>query len=104
MNLSIDTHRVNGGAVRLAVAGQVDLATCEHLRTAIQDSLTEAHITELIVDLDQVSFLDSTGIRALIEGSKLATDRGVRYLVTNPRKIVHQVLDITGVLPILNHP
>jgi anti-sigma B factor antagonist len=104
MNLSIDTHRVDDGAVRLVVAGEVDFATCEHLRTAIHDSLTEAHITELIVDLNGVSFLDSSGIRALMEGSKLATERRVGYLVTNPRRIVHRVLELTGVLPILTHP
>jgi anti-sigma B factor antagonist len=101
MNLSIDKH-VNGGVVRLAVAGEVDLASCDHLRIAIKDCLADARTAELIVDLDRVTFLDSSGIRTLIQGRDLATGNGITYLVTNPNDIVHRVLEITGVLDLIS--
>jgi anti-sigma B factor antagonist len=101
MNLLIDKFEVNDGVVRLAVAGEVDLATCDQLRAALEDALTDPRTAELIVDLDWVSFLDSQGIHALIRGHELAAERGIAYFVTNARRPVHRVLDITGVLPIL---
>jgi anti-sigma B factor antagonist len=101
MNLSIDQYDAGDGVIRLAVAGEVDIATCNRLRTAIVDTLTDPRTTELVVDLDWVSFLDSTGIHALIRGHELAAERGIRYVVANARKPVHRVLDIAGVLPIL---
>ena len=104
MNLSIEAQHVSDGVVRLAIAGEVDLATCEHLQTAIQKSLTDTRTAELIIDLNQVSFLDSTGISALIKGLHLATDRGVRYHVANPGAHVYRVLDLSGVLSVLTYP
>lgn len=101
MNLSIDIHHVNDGVVRLAVAGEVDLATYDRLRTAIRTVLTDARTAELVVDLNRVSFLDSTGIHTLTEGRRLAADNGINYLVTNPQGMVHRVLALCGVLPIL---
>jgi anti-sigma B factor antagonist len=104
MKLSIDRHDVSDGVVRLAVAGEVDLATCDQLRTAIQASLADAHVAELIIDLDQVTFLDSTGIRTLVQGRNHATENGISWYVTNPNHMVHRVLAVTGVLLALTIP
>ena len=98
MNLTIDKHDVLDGTVRLAVAGEVDLANCDQLLGAIKDCLTNARTAELIVDLDRVIYLDSSGIRALLQGRELATGNGITYYVTNPKDMVRRVLDITGVL------
>lgn len=100
-NISINRHTVNDAVLRIAVAGEVDLSTSDLLATTIRDAITAGHVAELVVDLDQVTFLDSTGIRALITGHNLAAERGVAYHVTNPHNIVRETLDIAGVLPIL---
>jgi anti-sigma B factor antagonist len=48
-----------------------------------------------------VTFLDSSGIRTLLNGHTGAGERGVAFRVVNPRDIVRRVLDITGVLDML---
>ena len=55
----------------------------------------------LTVDLGGVSFVDSTGIRALIHGHAAASDLGVPLRVANLRHPVTRVLEITGVLEAL---
>jgi anti-sigma B factor antagonist len=82
MNLSIDRHAVNG-AVRLAIAGEVDIATAGQLRRAILTALTDVRTEELTVDLDQVTFLDSSGIQTLLRGHGIAAERGIAFRVTN---------------------
>lgn len=98
---SVDRHPVNDGVLRLAVAGEVDLGTSEILEDEIRDVITNGRTAELFVDLDQVTFLDSTGVHVLVAGQALAAERGVAYHVTNPRGIVHKTADITGVLAAL---
>jgi anti-sigma B factor antagonist len=100
-NFSTTQHTVNDGVQRLAVTGEVDIATADLLTDTITDLITAGHVAELIIDLDQVTFLDSTGINSLIRGHNLAVAFGIAYLVTNPHKMVRQVLDITGVLHLL---
>jgi anti-sigma B factor antagonist len=103
MNLSIDRHAVDG-AVRLAIAGEVDIATAGQLRRAILTALTDVRTEELTVDLDQVTFLDSSGIQALLRGHAIAAERGITCRVTNPCAIVRRVMEITGVLDMLVRP
>jgi anti-anti-sigma factor len=98
MELSLERHVVNDGVIRLAVAGEIDLATCQPLSAAIREAIVSDRVAELIVDLDKVAFLDSSGVRTLVEGMRLAHVEGVTLSVMNARGIVREVLDITGVV------
>jgi anti-anti-sigma factor len=100
-SLSIEPHLVNDGVLRLAIAGEVDLSTCELLGATIRAVVAAGHVAELVVDLDRVTFHDSTGIAVLVDGHNFAVAHGVAYLVINPNNMVHDVLSITGVLPVL---
>ena len=94
-------HTVNDGVLRLAIAGEVDISNADLLTDAITKLIIAGHVAELIIDLDRVTFLDSTGISSLVRGHNLAAAFGIAYLVTNPHDMVHKVLDITGVLSLL---
>jgi anti-anti-sigma factor len=99
--LSISTQ-VEGATVRLGVAGEVDLATGPQLRDAIAASLGSDHHGELVVDLGGVTFLDCAGVNALLAGRQLAAGRGIGYRVRNAHGMVHTVLQVTGVLAVLD--
>jgi anti-sigma B factor antagonist len=95
---TVTKHSAGDGVARLAVAGEVDLSVSGALRNLISNAITTDWIRELVVDLDQLTFLDSTGIAALVAGHKLAIEHGVAYRVANPRDRVRQVLEIAGVV------
>jgi anti-anti-sigma factor len=60
--------------------------------------------TSLVVDLSQVTFLDSSGIRVLIEADLAAMRHGGRVVVAGASGVVHRVLDVTGVLGRMQPP
>ena len=99
---SLDEHPVDDGVLRLAVTGEVDLANSRELADAIHTAIKTWSVAEVVVDLDQVTFLDSTGISVLVTGYNLAADYGVAYFVVNPHDLVRRTLDITGVLTTLS--
>jgi len=53
---------------------------------------------ELVVDLSQVTFLDSTGIRDLIVAEQALAHRGGRLVICGAHGVVRRCLEITGVL------
>ena len=53
---------------------------------------------ELIVDLSKVTFLDSTGIRELIDAEQALARRGGRLVVRGAHGVVRRCLEVTGVL------
>jgi anti-sigma B factor antagonist len=71
------------------------------LRDTIRQSLATAGIRQVVVDLNDVPFVDSTGIRTLLDGYLAATEQGIVFLVTNPQALVRRVLSISGVLDLL---
>ncbi|HSE71771.1 MAG TPA: STAS domain-containing protein [Nocardioidaceae bacterium] len=94
MELEIEVIRQDGHAV-VVPRGDVDLATNGRLREAI-DELVVGGEVHLVVDLDEVSFLDSTGLGALI-GARRKTHafKGSFALVCTKDQVM-KLFTITG--------
>jgi anti-sigma B factor antagonist len=100
--LTITSHANGDGVVRLAVAGEVDMSNSDTLRGQILAALeADQRPAELVIDLDQVRFLDSTGINVLVNGHRNAQDRHIDYRVIKAHDTALRVLEITGVKDIL---
>ena len=95
--MDITRHDVNDAVVRLAVRGEIDLATVDQLGDAIAQAVAGG-CAEVIVDLAEVSFCDSTGIGAIVQARNTAALEGATVQVINPRGAVYRVLDVTGML------
>jgi anti-sigma B factor antagonist len=89
----INARRV-GQRVVLAVSGEVDLLTAPDLSTAIQDA-EPCH--ELWVDLTDVSFMDSTGISALVQAQRATRQARHSFAVICPPGPVRRVFELSGV-------
>jgi anti-sigma B factor antagonist len=85
---------------RVAVAGEVDCSTAPQLAAGLHSVLATAP-AELVVDLSQVSFLDSAGLHVLVAGHASAGRLGVpmRVLVATPA--VLRPIQVTGLEHVL---
>lgn len=94
MDLELETSQRDGAAV-LALRGEIDVYTAPRMRQAIVD-LVDAGSLNIVVDMDKVDFLDSTGLGVLVEGLKrVKTRNGTLSLVITQDKIL-KIFDITG--------
>jgi anti-anti-sigma factor len=100
--LTIGRRLVADGVLSLNPIGDADMATSGLLEAAIQGALADSNLTKLIVDLGQVTFLDSSGIRTLVNGCQLAIERDLTFQVVNPSDAVRRAMEITGVLVLLS--
>ena len=96
MSLSIT---IENSAV--AVEGEVDVSNADQLRSAIDKQL-DAAPSELVVDLSQVPYIDSTGIGVLVGAAHRAAEKNVRFEVARPQRNVERVLGLLGVSADLN--
>jgi anti-anti-sigma factor len=55
----------------------------------------------VVVDLSEVDFLTSTGIRLLTQTAKSVASRGGRMVLLNPTSEMHHVLEVTGIPSII---
>jgi anti-sigma B factor antagonist len=91
--VSVDASRPPYAVV--SVTGEIDVATAPELRTQLVDLVGEGR-TKLIVDLQAVDFLDSTGLGVLVSTVKRARSGGgdLTLVCTHPHLL--KVFEITG--------
>jgi anti-anti-sigma factor len=99
--ISFSTEHQEQGIVVLSVIGEVDLHTGPELRSAVRATFADPGTTQVRVDLAGVSFLDSTGVSALVGGHGEAQERGITLVVANPQPQVLKVLRIVGLDKVL---
>ncbi|MEV4622448.1 STAS domain-containing protein [Asanoa sp. NPDC049573] len=102
--MHIDTTYPSRDTARAAVVGEVDLATAEDLRDRLLDVLRGHPPVALTVDLSGVTFVDCTGISALVAVRNAVVQVDCHLRVTGVRPIVRRILDLTGLLSVLTVP
>jgi stage II sporulation protein AA (anti-sigma F factor antagonist) len=77
----------------VSVVGEVDLVSCDALRHALDGALGTSSRT--VVDLTDLSFIDSSGLSVLVEAHRKARDAGGVFVVRNATPMLKRLLDIT---------
>ena len=85
------------GRYVLSLDGDLDIATAPVLKDAVTRLMADGAVGQLLVDLADVRFLDSSGVRALLQARKAAEERGVTFMVSRPGEFVAEVLRIAAV-------
>jgi anti-sigma B factor antagonist len=93
--LTSSSHR-EAATVTIALAGDADLAGIGEFEDVLATHLG-TDVETVRVDLSAVSFIDSTGINALLKGRRTAEGHGQTLVVTAASGLVREVLDMTGV-------
>ena len=100
MDLGLDVSERDGYAV-LTVRGEVDVYTAPKFREQLIELVAQGK-QRIVVDLDAVDFLDSTGLGVLVGGLKrLRSHDGDLLLVCNQSRI-RKVFEITGLTKVFS--
>jgi anti-sigma B factor antagonist len=95
MELTLNVHSDDQGFTIIEVAGEIDVYTAPKLRERLV-GLVEEGSYQLIVDMEGVEFLDSTGLGVLVGGLKrVRAHEGWIDLVSTQGRIL-RIFRITG--------
>ena len=93
--LDVDVAATPYGAI-VSIGGDLDLATVPRLRAELgAEPLTGAEA--VVVDLTGVTFMDSTGLSALLDVERDLTARGGRLAIACPEGAARLLFDVAGV-------
>lgn len=82
--------------------GELDSGTCDSLLDAFNQTVAERPGVPISLDLQNVSFIDSSGMRAMIQIERLAGERGIRLIVIPPPDEVTELLRTAGIAERMN--
>jgi anti-sigma B factor antagonist len=80
-----------GGLVVIELLGELDVAAYDEVARALEEAIASAS-GGVVVDLEGLSFMDSTGVQCLFKAKPLADAAGIRLAVLNGSGPAHRVL------------
>ena len=98
--MELQTQQLPNGITKINLAGRMDSAGVQGIDLQFT-ALTATKKAAIVVDLSEVSFLASIGIRILITNAKALRQRGGKMVLLNPKPLVDEVLKGVGVTTII---
>lgn len=95
MELAPDRERVT-----MRVVGEIDLATADEVERPLLE-LFDKWFAHVVVDLHDVTFMDSSGIRVLITAHQHAENLGARLSILVGASRIRQTLELSGAIDYL---
>ncbi|GAA1987309.1 STAS domain-containing protein [Catenulispora subtropica] len=90
------TSQQTGGLLVYTVTGDVDLAAHARFQTDV-DAAWPSAPTDVVFDLSGVTFLDSMGLRVLVQTMQRASHQNCGFALAAPSEPVLRVLELAGV-------
>ncbi len=93
----VDYEQADDGGHRINLAGEMDLSNVDEARKAIMRAMDSGGSAPVLIDMSELEFIDSTGIRLLLEVQAASSADSDRVTFRGIRPEVAQTLRVTGV-------
>jgi anti-anti-sigma factor len=94
--MNINEEPIDDQTVKINLSGRMDIEGVSHIETQFA-SMTASPRTAVIVDMSEVPYMSSIGIRALLMNAKSVSKRGGKFVLLNPQANVRNVLVTSGI-------
>ncbi len=95
MSLEVQTRTTDGGITVVVPNGRLDVAGAPTLKAAIGEAVKDNGTPRLVIDMEGVSFVDSTGLGSVIAALKLVRGSKGDIRLAAPNQQVRVVLELT---------
>ncbi len=99
MNLTIQVGRRQSGAQLVTVAGRLDTHTHAELDEALAPLLA-SKIHSLVLDLAELNYISSAGVRSIFKARKALAGHGGKVLVARLQPQIQKVFDVVKAVPL----
>ena len=89
----------NGTAVTMSLQGRLDTATAPQMEAELKKDMEE--VTRLILDMRELEYLSSAGLRVILNAQKMMGKRGGGMVVRHVNETIMEVFELTGFSDIL---
>ena len=99
MDLKIRIDPARFGSQKVALSGRLDTHTCDELDRQLAPLLASPEIQSLVLDIADLEYISSAGIRSIFKARKALTTRNGKVLVVNPQPQIQKVFDVVKAVP-----
>lgn len=94
-------NRIYNGTLYVVLIGELDEHSAFMVRTTLDDLFEKPNFNQIIIDLSELAFMDSTGIGVLIGRYKKMKDKKIPIFICNPSVHAEKIFKMTGLYDIM---
>jgi anti-sigma B factor antagonist len=95
MDFQVSTSAVDGAGLLLSVEGDLDIASADRMAEPAEVAVNSG--CALVVDLSGCSFIDSSGLRSVLQAHHALADAGEAMAIVAPSSQVRRMLSLTAI-------
>lgn len=100
--MEISTIKKNKTLI-VKIQGEIDHHTCEILKNKVDNTLHNMNGKNIIIDMNQVTFMDSSGIGVIIGRYKLVKGIGGNICIISNSPVVNKMLEFSAISKIIKN-
>ena len=94
-------HRVYENTLYVVLSGELDEHSAMSARISLDEIFDMPKFKQIIIDLSELDFMDSTGIGVLIGRYKRMKDKQIPIFICNPSSHAERIFKMTGLYDIM---
>lgn len=96
------SYSLNNNLCHISLFGELDESEAEDIRNNLDKILSSlAPMSEVVLDLKNLTFMDSTGIGVIVGRYKKYRPQFISFVIKNPNKTVDRILKMTGIYSLM---
>lgn len=92
--------RNSGSATILDVVGDIDLYNSPEVRKAVLEAVRAPGATRVVMNLQKVRYIDSSGVASLVEGLKTSRAQNVKFVLLGLSPAAREVLELSRLIKV----
>ena len=93
--------KIYNGILYLILSGELDEHSSKYARDEMDKSFRQGGFKQIIIDLSELEFMDSTGIGVLIGRYNLMKEKNIPIFICNPSKHAEKIFKMTGLYELM---
>ena len=94
-------NRIYSNIMYVTMSGELDEHNSVYSKTVLDDLFLQNGFNQVIIDLSELDFMDSTGVGILIGRYKKLKERNIPIYICNPSKHAEKIFNMTGLYNIM---
>ena len=94
-------YKLSNETMNILLSGELDEYSANYARTILDELISNNNFSQIVIDLSELKFMDSTGIGVLIGRYKKLKDKQKPIYILNPNKHVEKIFKMSGLFEIM---
>jgi stage II sporulation protein AA (anti-sigma F factor antagonist) len=94
-------NRIYNGTLYIVLSGELDEHSAQSVRISLDELFDESKFNQVIIDLSELDFMDSTGIGVLLGRYKKLKAKNTPIFICNPSSHAEKIFKMTGLYEIM---